>query len=529
MAGEKSYTRDGRLYSNSEVMILDGLAGAKAAADRERRAEMRRRVAMYRDDWKGQLEDRIKKQFEVPETQKDLLKVIDLSNNLCKFIIDEISTIYCDTPVYKFGDGVDGSQWTKLIEDGLWAAQAQELNRYTNLCNVAVVHVAPEGDHLAFRVYTADEVVVWEDPTTPGRPIAAAYRQGFTSTAEAKPRWHFWSRSEEPTHAILEGDDMREALKRPIFEEPNPYADEHGEPVIPLVFSHRRLPCGSFWDQDSGSDLTEGMLVVASLETWINHLVRTDSIRQKYSTGLLDALGDQEGGTTSILQFRNPQGGPVSVGEFSSQANWPGLRQVVNDKYRNLVQKYGLHAGDAEAQGSPASGFSMRVRKEGLIELRKRQLPLYRKFERELYAATCAVWNFERTNAESEIPSDAPELPWPSAAGFDVRFAEFQVPLTVEERAAELELARKRIAMGLESPITIYLKEHPEQSEEEAREAIAKNIADANVAPGGQQMVAPPAPAQPDLAMSLAQRIKARVQPEHAPPKEDAKEEPEKP
>ena len=183
----------------------------------------------------------------------------------------------------------------------------------------------------------------------------------------------------------------------------------------------------------------------------------------------------------------------MTVGQFSSQADWPGIGGQLARKYRNGLDNYGLTPEDIRTSGDPTSGFAMRVRKDGLIEIREQQIPLYRTWDLALYAMVSAVHNFERANPKSTIPAGAPELAPPSIGQPVIQYAEYMTPQTVEEKAQAFELGKQRMALGLDSPITLYLGDHPGETEDEARAAITKNKADTSA-------LQPPAEAPPGAA-----------------------------
>ena len=107
------------------------------------------------------------------------------------------------------------------------------------------------------------------------------------------------------------------------------------------------------------------------------------------------------------------------------------------------------------------------------------------------------MWNAELENPLQEYLRGSP-LPPPSEARPEIQYAMFQTAQTIEEQAAAFALAKERMALGLESPITIYLADHPGSTEEEAREAILKNRADTDAlkpepaAPPEPEPAAPP-------------------------------------
>lgn len=462
------------MFDQSELVVLKSALEAKANADADRRAECERRMDMLEDDWAGQLRNFIFESFE-SENAKELWKVSDTTNNPAKRIIDEISMLYREPPTWDFAEGVDGELWQDILARANANAVLPELNRVTNACNESVAVVQPDARRTKLKIHVVSpaDVIAGQDPRDPTEPLWIAWRESMVDSPKQMPFWRFWSAGEHPITALL--NDKFEEIKG--TREPNPYTDENGMPVLPATIYHSRYPMGRLWRRTQGKDIFDATLLIALLETWINHLVRTDSHRQKYASGQMQPSGSYRGGTLDVLLFQSSDGNPLTIGEFSSQSDWAGLGGIVARKLENVLNNNGLSMSDFRVEGSPQSGFALRVRKEGLIELRERQIPVFTQNDQGLYATVAAVWNFERDNAMSSMFSNE-ALPWPSEAEPTPTYAPFQTTLTVQERREQLDLDRQRIRLGLETPVSIFQREHPGISEEEARDRVTRNLVD---------------------------------------------------
>lgn len=506
------YEVTGRVFSGSEAQLLDSLSTAKDDADAQRRADCERRIDMYEDDWESILAGRIKQAF-TRENYTELLKVLDVSNNPLKRIVDAVSTIYDQPPSWSFEDESVGETWGMVCEQAKANVVMPELNRMVNVCNESLLYVCPGREGLRFEVITPDALRVWQDPMDPSSLIAFAICHSMADTRDAAPLWHYWSRDEE--NALYQLRDGFGPKSKVLKQFDNPYTDAMGKPVLPGVMYHRRHPRGRIWDQTSGKDLFEATILIGFLETFINHLIRTDAARQRWVSGMLDQDAPQVGGPMTLLQFRSPDGTPVNVGEFSSQGDWNGLGNNIARKLQNVLNNNGLSLSDFQITGDAQSGFSLRVRKEGLMEMRERQVPLYECYDLELYDTVAAVWNFERTNMESNV--DGPELPFRKDAGAEITYAPFQTVLTVQEKAEQHALDKERLAMGLISVLDVYKRDNPGVTDEEAREAIEENkrlnreVGGRPVAPNGEAAPVTAQGSMPTLAEAVAQRVAARA------------------
>jgi hypothetical protein len=354
--------------------------------------------------------------------------------------------------------------------------------------------VRPAYDSLTLRLILPQDATVWPDPDDPTMPLCVEFRECDPAAPNAKPVYHQFDR--RPGSA---GYRKFDADGKQIASLPPQYFDGD-RPLIPIVAFHREFPDYSFWDSTTGDDLYELTMMVGMWETWINHLIRTDSFRQKYATGEVDVSTPQEGGTTGIVQFKPLQGGSVSVGEFSSQADWNGLGAQIVRKLNNVFNNMGMVLPDTRTSGDPTSGYALWVRASGLRKLISNQRPSYERSEESLYRIVSAVWNFERDNsAFPKIEGEA--LPELAKAEPCVQFADVEdVQYTAEEKAAQIANDKEEIALGLASPITVYMRVYPEATEEEARAAIEKNKADTDaLKPKPEPMPVPPGqPMPPD-------------------------------
>lgn len=507
------YVESGRLYSGSEILVLKSLFEAKNQMELERRAMAERRIDVYRDDWESILREEIHTIFK-RKNAVEIVKVCDTSNNPLKRIIDETSTIYDDPPRWKFAEGAPedtADTWEMIQRQAKARVVMPELNRMTQLCNDSFFYVVPKGKRLTYWVVTPKDMIAWQDPDDPTSPLAVLLRVGMQDTPGQTERWIYWSRHRDtPRWQVLDTQG------RVIREGENPYRDpdDPTQPILPGVLYHRRWPTDGLWDSTTGHDLYRVTILMGLMETWVNHLLRTDAVMQKWASGQLDTEAPQPaGGPNTVMQFRSPSGEPVNVGQFSSQANWDGIMKVIARKLENALNNHGLSLADLQLQGSPQSGFSLRVRKEPLLEARKRQIPIFECWDLERYRVTAAVWNTQVDNPVSMIQGS--HLPAPSVADPQIKYSTIEIPKTMQEIRTEWDYLLDRMKHGLESPVSIYQRDNPDATEEEALEAIAHNKklrglvarAETSARTPEETALAPPPGSQPSLADVLAQRM----------------------
>ena len=463
-----------RVYpiSMPEAVVRGSFFAAKSKAESERQGEAKDRLDAYEDAFAHVLRRRISQSYEAPNAN-ELIKVLDTTNNPLKRIVNEVSVLYTKPPVRKLADPGATALWRDVLRGANASVVFPRLNRLVNLLNTVLVYVRPCHDSLTLRLILPQDVTVIPDPDDPTMPLFVEFGECDPAAPNSEPTYHQWDRRNGS-----EGYRKYDVKGRLVASLVNPYKDWTGRTIIPIVAFHREWPTWSFWDQTSGRDLYELTLMIGMWETWINHLIRTDSFQQKWATGEIDSLGEQVGGTNSIMQVRAvSERSPVTIGQFSSQSDWDGLGAQIRRKYENVLNNVGLVLPDTRTSGDPTSGYALTIRSQGLIKIQKSQIPSYEKSEESFYRVGSAVWNFERTN--SMFPGiQGPPLPPPPVARPSIQYSDVSTVKSAEELSAELDRAERRIAMGVASPVTVYIEMHPEATEEEAREAILKNRAD---------------------------------------------------
>lgn len=474
----ENYIETGRMFgpktevapvSTSAPSASGSLMAVQSPAERARRDEATKRQRAYEDNYADELERRIRDMF-IGANADELVKVIDATNNPLKRLTNSASVLYETHPARKLSDSTSTALYRQILSDAGAEVVFPRLNPMVSLHNTVLVYVRPAHDSLTLRLILPQDAAVIPDPDDPTMPLCVEFAE-CEQALGAKPVYHQFDR--RPSSAGYYKYDANGKL----LETLKPQYFDGDRPLIPIVAFHRAWPLSSFWDSTSGKDFYELTMMVGVWETFINHLLRTDSYRQKYATGDIDVTAPADGGTTAIMPIRSVGGTPISVGEFSSQADWMGIGAQIERKFRNVLDANGLVLPDTRTSGDPTSGFALMVRSQGLTKIQNAQKPSYSRSERTLYRAVAAVWNFERNNTAFPLIV-GPELPPVAIAKPTIAYAAVESGKTVEEREVELRIAESEIRLGLASPITVFMGMHPEATEEEARAAIEKNKAD---------------------------------------------------
>jgi hypothetical protein len=475
------YLQEGTIFkSGVDLAAFRSMLDAKKQADAARRRAMAERIDVFQDDTLKIVKRKIRQQYEM-ENQVEIFKTLDISNNLLKRIIRDTSTIYDGPPRWDLAKD-DGGAWAAIRESAAYDLVLPLVNQFTNLCNECFVRVAVDRGEVDFQVITPDNMMVEQDPRHPTQISAIWIWCGNQDTQNDGGYWHYWDRNEtNPQHHVF--DEGFELVDRKFkVDGVNPYKDENGRPVIPGVMFHRAYPVNRVFDDTTGNDLVDGTAMLMAMESLLNHLYRVDSAAIKYVIGSPDeeAMAGQVAGAMRLLILRSMSGEDVAAGQFRSQADWKGLRTVLTDKAQNVLNNHGLSLQADQVSGNPSSGFALKCQREPLLELRKKQLPLFRRADRELYAVTAAVWNLERSRAtdESEVgtPGYGKKLLWPNEAKPQITYSEFTVPLTAAERQAELTNMQIELGMGLANILDVFMKDHPGVSRADAEKQLQENL-----------------------------------------------------
>jgi hypothetical protein len=114
------------------------------------------------------------------------------------------------------------------------------------------------------------------------------------------------------------------------------------------------------------------------------------------------------------------------------------------------------------ANYQPAGGA--RSANRGLAEWRARSAMIMGRAEKSYKRALCIVAD---KHGIDDVPNPDVEL--------EVKYAPLEYP---EDPAAQVDVDVKRVGLGLDSQVTLIQREHPEWSEEDAREALEKRMDD---------------------------------------------------
>jgi hypothetical protein len=492
--GWPGYIRTGDFFPPSESTIwqtvemdsVNDKGGASMDLDSARRALMQERVDFFTDNARPHVLSYLGTWFEI-ENFGEIFKTVDLSNNVCKKVITQISTIYDTPPNWALAKD-DGGAWKTIREQGKLDLVMPVVNQFTELCNQCLVHTSVFNGRVKWNPITPNLFRIFQDPVDPTVMVGYAYSQ---RAGDGGAIWHYWGIPDsngdgKAVNMVFEAKPNSKI--KILYETANPYTDPDnpGRPVLPGVLYHNRLPVVSCLDSTSGRDIVDATKMIMALESMMAWFFRVDAFQQRWIAGDVDEAMKSITGTVAgpqrYIPIRSANGENVKVGQFMSQADFDKLGAEINRKLNNFSTNHGLGAGAVEISGTPQSGFALIVRKEPLMEIRRRRIPMFRACDEELYATTCAVWNYERLNVSGDkeklgkVPADGKPLLPPKEAGVSLSYAHYKIPMSPAEKESELLVSQVRVSMGLTTVPQIYQEMHPDLTLEECEAAVKENM-----------------------------------------------------
>jgi|GEM_PF-6119471 len=434
---------------------------AKIAADNTRRISFLNRKKILQDNIYSIIDSELRKMFTF-ESYSDMRPYIDVTNNLAKRIVKEISTVYKTSPDRAVTPKASDKNYSLLTgcEEGFDIDQKfARANFLLNGLNDLIIQVAMVGEFVDLNIYTPDMVVVFENPDNPTEVDALLIEDSYRDeSGNAISQWIFWS----PTRHFIIDKDFKMRTIAGNEEGINPFRDVNiaeGE-FYPFVFAHSAERENCFWDMFTGNDLYEGTKLVALQNTFRNFMVPMQFKQISVKTNSVD-----QGEMIKSNQIKSPlhvfqSNGDISVLDW--QSNIMQLGESIQNVMLGVAGNYGISSENFKLQAQATSGFARRIAKERLNELRQEQIKVWRSLETLVFDC---VQQF----------SDLYSLPPISEnAKIQVDFASEQV---IEDPQIEMDILKQRLELGLISLYDVIRAENSEiETDEQAEEFLSKNL-----------------------------------------------------
>jgi hypothetical protein len=447
------------------------------------------RKDIYKDKLENQIISALREQFTFDTT--DYLKpLISQELNLFKRVVKETSMLY-KNPAERnavLNDDEENPQldpvYEKLKEDFNFDVFMMNVNRMTRATNQTLLHPVWRNGKMDFDLLTFDNCEIMSDPDDWKKIIAVKYYIGLnvpyyddfvnvtqdgkvkdpqaTSSADLQQNTDFTDYAYSYLWTI-EGDKsfVYKYQKGTLQEEQlvdtqeSPYKDKEGKPILPFVLITQNYPIDTLLDFTTGNDLID--LTMNTAVDYVNY----NNIKKYSAWKNLYALVDDPStipenialSPNKMMVIPRGQDNNNSIGLLDSQSNLKDFLLNMIERIRIGIAQYGMDAESFTRSGNGESGFKLKVKKEGLIEIREEQIPNYTDKEKELFEITRIVnntHNAEKINENAE---------------FNINFADmaFEVDSEAENRNWVV-----KINNNIRTAIDWIMADDPDLDEEQA-------------------------------------------------------------
>jgi len=371
----------------SQELIQTLLSNLKLTMDSQRQAETEKRLNIYDDNYEQIIKEAVDAQFN-KKTRDKISQMIDVSSNVLKRIINDISLVYQDPAQRSYIVGEEPNErYAELMESIPANIIMQENNRLTNVCNEDLIYIVPRNNKIEYDIVTPDLVEVFQDSEDPTKAEAILFVQSFVDTNDNteiyKIYWDVYG-----NHIKFDADNNE------VENFGNPYIDPDNKErtVLPFVIFHKSFPRSSIWNRTGGTDLVNGTIQVGVLITYLNYLIKVNSFKQLYLAG----IKTEDIPTEMILDPLFPLIATEAngkIGTIDYQVEFEKLWSVIQQRIGMIANNYGLSLDNFKLTISAESGFALKIKNQGLEKVINEQKKFYRYYESELAKKTIIVNN----------------------------------------------------------------------------------------------------------------------------------------
>lgn len=408
------------------------------AANQARKTEVAKRLRFYHGEQLTDLDALLSSLFSEPDK---LTKVV---LNITRKVIDNLAQVYTESPLRTVeGSEKDQQLYEEMIEQASLDIKMKQCSRYTKLLKTVLVRVLWRNERLDLDILTGNilDVEVEDTPEDLKRVLVTDY--GNSDKVE-DVEYSLWDA--ETWYRL----DYRGNI---IDQKENPYG------VLPFLPVCDYPPDSSFWLSGSEDLISQQECINLALVD-LKYLLSTQSFGVGWIRG---SLG---GGT-----LRVDPGTLVELAENGAigfEAQKARIEEVVGaiDKLvKWACVSHGLSAASMSTDPSEASGLSKVVDTRELAELRRDDVCLFRKYEKQLFNLMRVIWNAHNAKKLSE------------SAVLRIDFADVQ---PVSDPKTQAQAWDTLMALGVLSPVDIALERNPDLGSRENALAHLLKVKDEN-------------------------------------------------
>ncbi|OQY13965.1 MAG: hypothetical protein B6I31_00025 [Desulfobacteraceae bacterium 4572_19] len=420
--------------------------------ERERKQKAGERLAIYNDDWEDILRNKLSSLF-VKENFDNINLNIDISENVLKNIIDQISLVYKESA--NRTTEPESKEYNNIKDYIDIDTKFKMLNAYTNLLNDMIIQVAwdYEKEQVKLILITPAVASVVQNELNQNEATAVYYDvESADSEYEDDKKIIYW---DSENHFVIDKDGNH-IINEENQEEVNPYG------ILPFVFIHKKQIPGLFWNPVNGNDMVNGTINTGIKNTEKDYLFKAQSFKQPYMTVQNRDDAPSKDLLLDPLSLLIMTGNNASMGAVDLTADFKALDETTKNSVNGFLRTYGLSI-DSFAS-TEISGKALEIKNRTLIDIRKNQIETYRKAEKELFEIIRIVNNY---HSKSKIADNVE---------FKIDYPEMEL---YDDPKIKREIADNDLQKGLITLGQYYMMFNPDiKNEEEAEKILKKNIED---------------------------------------------------
>lgn len=391
--------------------VLKSIQQIRKIQNDKRRRDIEKRIDFYNDVQEYYIRKEIYKTFKYPDRIKLQLEYV----NITRMIIDELAALYTSEPIRTLEGGTDNDKkiYEKIVEEGqlnLWMEQLQKLTKLTKTCLIRPVIRDPinNSELMEFDILTPNMFDVVQNNFNPLVPDAVLYVQflntmldnryygntggfkGFDPMQQLDVYYYYWSNDE---YFCFNGGGQRVAMKDAEGKDLNPQ-NVNPFKTLPFVTCRDGMPFDRFF-MEGGDDLVSTNQMINIKLTELNYLTKM----QAFSVPVRLGADSKDGFTLDPSMTVDLSTGSVNdkaAPDFKFVSPAPLIKELletIESKLQTIALRYKLSPTMLTISKDPSSGFSIQMQNFYMDKQVRRDMPLWRNYEKQLFEKIKIVWN----------------------------------------------------------------------------------------------------------------------------------------
>jgi len=447
---------------------------------------LRDSISIYNDSWVDIIDFQLRLQFSDPDSLKNLRPLISTEMNLCKKVVDETAMVYEDKAIRTATkDGAEDSdkRYEEIVAESHIDSVMKTVNRYTQLLNHVLVRPVVRRLKLEYDIILPDNFEIytscedWRDIVAIKYYIGERpqfkrdfYAAGLSSgDVVMKPgsltderEGYLWVRvpieydriTFEP--GVYKFDPKKNTMDWKASWRENEYKDAEGNAVLPFMLTYKEWPVDSLLNFSKDSSVSETAVDFAIYWTMLNEQMKFQSFKQMVITAGLDLTlpGELKTGPAKVFVLKS-ENNNAGIEVLDMQSDIKTFEENIQHRAAMFLAQYGISASQFTLSGTPQSGYSMKIDREPLMEIRNNQIEFYRMFEKDLFELTRIVNNTDLPNRSISVDAE-----------FHIDFSEVDFDPTPDEDARYWTF---KFTNNLATPIDYLMEKNKDLDEDGAR------------------------------------------------------------